>query len=159
VIFVTVGGQLPFDRLIRSVDAWAGARQQPDVFAQIGSSSFRPRHIRWSEFLDPDEFRRVVQSSDGLVAHAGMGSIITALEFGKPILVMPRRADLRETRSDHQVDTAKHLREQGYVDVAFDENELSAHLDALVSAEGRAPIATTASGELVRVLRSFIEES
>jgi UDP-N-acetylglucosamine transferase subunit ALG13 len=88
VIFVTVGGQIPFDRLVRGVDEWAGARSDVHVFAQIGLSELRPRNIDWTEFLTPEEFRQRVQSARALVAHAGMGSILTALEFGKPILVL-----------------------------------------------------------------------
>ena len=53
-----------------------------------------------------------------------MGSIITALELGKRIIVMPRRADLGEHRSDHQVATAKRFAEQGRIEVAFNEREL-----------------------------------
>ncbi len=37
MIFVTVGEQLPFDRLVRAVDEWAAASGK-EVFAQIGNS-------------------------------------------------------------------------------------------------------------------------
>lgn len=39
MIFVTVGTQVQFDRLIRTVDEWAGARARSDIFAQIGPST------------------------------------------------------------------------------------------------------------------------
>jgi UDP-N-acetylglucosamine transferase subunit ALG13 len=105
VIFVTVGSSEPFDRLVRAVDEWAGLRGRSDVFAQIGHSDYQPKHIQCSKFLDPSEFRTRFNNAQFVVAHAGMGSIITALEIGKPIVVMPRRAHLGETRSDHQVAT------------------------------------------------------
>src|SRR4051794_31546743 len=89
VIFVTVGAQMPFDRLVQCVDRWAQSHDRHDVFAQIGSGSQRPGYIRWAEFLNPSEFRQHVAQANVVVAHAGMGSIITALELGKPILVMP----------------------------------------------------------------------
>src|SRR5262245_16726664 len=99
MIFVTVGTQGQFDRLIRTVDEWAGLRARTDVFAQIGKSVYRPRHIRSKRFIDPAEFRKLVEASRLVVAHAGIGSIITALEFGKHIIVMPRRADFGEHRN------------------------------------------------------------
>src|SRR5262249_19256768 len=121
MIFVTVGVQLPFDRLVRAVDEWAGERRRTDVFAQIGPSDYQPRHIEFSPFVDPPEFRRLVEAADVLVAHAGMGSIITALELGKPLLVMPRRADYGEHRNDHQLATARHMLAQNVINVAQDQ--------------------------------------
>jgi len=156
VILVTVGAQMPFDRMTRAVDAWAGERGRSDVFAQIGTTDFVPRHIEWTPFLEPEDFRRRVEAADILVAHAGMGSIISALEAGKPILVMPRRGDLRETRNDHQVATAKRFLEMGRVTVAFDEEELKTKLDTLDSMRGARAISPWASPELIAGIKAFI---
>ncbi len=54
-----------------------------------------------------------------------MGSILTALELEKPIIIFPRRAALGEHRNEHQLATAKKFsgRTEG-VYVAFDEAEL-----------------------------------
>lgn len=123
MIFVTVGEQLPFDRLIRAMDRWAGQRQQK-VFAQIGRSAYRPSQIEYKEFLEQGEFRQRLQEAQLVVAHAGMGTIISALETGTPIIVMPRRAALGEHRNDHQIATARRFLALHYVAVAFDENEL-----------------------------------
>ena len=131
MIFVTVGAQMAFDRLVRSVDEWAGDRGRRDVFAQIGPSRYQPRYIQHSRFVDPIEFHRNVEQADAIVAHAGMGSIISAVELGKPILVMPRRGDLGETRNDHQVATAERFKSLRLVEVATDERELLCKLDDL----------------------------
>ena len=131
VIFVTVGGQLPFDRLVHAVDEWAKDRRREDVFAQIGDSSNAPDYIQWENFVSPSEFRAKAEESDVIVAHAGMGSILTALELGKPIVVMPRRAHLGEHRNDHQWATANHLGQGLGIPVAADEAELIGLLDHL----------------------------
>jgi UDP-N-acetylglucosamine transferase subunit ALG13 len=157
MIFVTVGAQMAFDRLVRTVDEWAGLRGRSDIFAQIGASDYRPRHITATRFLDPAEFRGRVEGARVVVAHAGMGSIITALELGKPIIVMPRRGDLHETRSDHQVATAKHFVRQGRIIVAFDEHELVEKLDQAVTLCGGEPISDRASPRLIAALRFFLE--
>lgn len=156
MIFVTVGAQMPFDRMVRAVDEWAAMRNRMDVFAQIGETDYRPTTIGWTPFIEPEDFKARVASASVLVAHAGMGSILTALETGKPILVMPRRGDLRETRNDHQVATARRFLELGKVAVAFDEHELPQKLDELdrLSASGR--ISPWASDRLIGALRAFI---
>jgi UDP-N-acetylglucosamine transferase subunit ALG13 len=159
MILVTVGAQMPFDRLVRTVDEWAAQRGRNDVFAQIGTTDWRPRHIEWVPFLPPDEFRKRVIEATIVVAHAGMGSIITALELGKPILVMPRRGHLRETRNDHQVATAERFLAQGRIQVAFDEAELVTQLDRLeeLTIQKHDLLSTTASPELIGELRKFIQ--
>jgi hypothetical protein len=91
MIFATVGTQGQFDRLIRTVDEWAGAHGRADVFAQAGPSDYHSEHIRTERFIDPTEFRKRVEAASLVISHAGMGSIITALELGKRIIVMPRR--------------------------------------------------------------------
>jgi len=131
MIFVTVGGQLPFDRLVHAVNGWAKDRGREDVFAQLGNSSNAPDYINWERFLSLSEFRTKAEESDVIVAHAGMGSILTALELGKPIVVMPRRAHLGEHRNDHQWATANHLGHGLGIPVASDEAELIGLLDHL----------------------------
>jgi UDP-N-acetylglucosamine transferase subunit ALG13 len=156
VIFVTVGAQMPFDRMCRAVDDWARARGRNDVFAQIGSTEWRPSAIEYSELLTPPEFLSKVKACDVIVAHAGMGSILTALEHGKPILVMPRRGDLRETRNDHQIATAKRFLALEKVAVAFDEKELASKLDALSSLQAADRISPYASESLIAAVRDFV---
>src|SRR5437667_11928052 len=120
---------MAFDRLVRAVDEWAGFHGRTDVFAQIGQSDYQPKHIKAARFMDPPEFRELVRSANLIVAHAGMGSIITALELGKPIVVMPRREHLGESRSDHQVATAKHFEQQPKSTFSYDEYGFRAKID------------------------------
>lgn len=158
MIFVTVGHQMPFDRLVRAVDAWAESAARSDVFAQIGETDFEPQHIEFTKFLEPGEFRQRIEEADALVAHAGTGSILTALECGKPILVMPRRAELRETRNDHQVATAERFEERSGVLVASDESQIASRLQELEELAGAEKIGTAASPELLDALREFITQ-
>jgi UDP-N-acetylglucosamine transferase subunit ALG13 len=157
MIFVTVGSQEPFDRLIRAVDEWARSRARSDVFAQIASSSFRPGHIKFTQFVEPSEFNRLMRETRLIVAHAGMGSIISALELGKPLVVMPRRAEFRETRNDHQVGTAERFGAQGRIIVANDERDLPAKLDHALTLGDTDRIQTQASPQLIHTIRAFLE--
>jgi UDP-N-acetylglucosamine transferase subunit ALG13 len=156
MIFVTVGAQMTFDRLIRAVDRWAGKRNRRDVLAQIGDGAYEPKHLEWTNFLDPVDFRQCVFESSVIITHAGMGTLLTALEFGRPVLVMPRRADLGETRNDHQFGTARAFASSGRVAVAWDEHELQATLDDLRELAAPRRIASHASFELLSALRRFV---
>ena len=157
MIFVTVGAQMPFDRLVKAIDQWAHDQGRDDVFAQIGQSEYRPSYIQWTQFLPPEEFMRKYAAAKVIVGHAGTGSIITALQLGKPILIMPRRAALHETRNDHQVATSEQFRRFDSVVVAWDEKELITKLESIDNMHGAQTIGTTASRELVAAIRGFIE--
>ena len=156
MIFVTVGTDLPFDRMLRVIDQWAEERSRSDVFAQIGEGGWEPRHIPFRHFLQPPEFREKFAAARLVISHAGMGTILTALHHGKPILVMPKRASLGEHRNEHQLATAHKMREIAGVNVAFDESELREQLDHLDQLAAPKPIGRTASPELIRGLREFI---
>lgn len=157
MIFVTVGAQMPFDRLVRAIDQWAGSHGREDVFAQIGPTDYCPSNIRWTRFLQPGEFRNRCVEARAIVAHAGTGSIITALQLGKPIVIMPRRAGLRETRNDHQIATAEQFRRFLSVAVAWDETELIDCLERIDDLVGLRAIGSQASGELLDAIRGFID--
>ncbi|MBV9066235.1 MAG: hypothetical protein JO004_10800, partial [Methylobacteriaceae bacterium] len=128
-----------------------------DVFAQIGPSNCRFEHIGTERFVDPTEFRKRVESASLVIAHAGMGSIITALELGKRIIVMPRRATLGEQRNDHQVATARKFSQQGRIEVAFDERELLDKLDHLKAIDKSRQLSAQASQDLISSIRTFIK--
>lgn len=156
MIFVTVGHQMPFDRLIRAMDEWAGGLARGDVFAQIGRGEFQPKVIRATAFLSPGEFEKNMDEASAVVAHAGTGTIIAALQRGKPLLVLPRLSKFGETRNDHQVPTARHFADGGYVLSAKDETELPQRLRELETFRPRGTIGGAASAELTERLRRFV---
>ena len=156
MIFITVGTDQPFDRMVRVIDQWAGETGRKDVFAQIGMGGWQPRHIPFVEFLEPVEFKQRFAEATLIIGHAGMGTILSALLHGKPILVMPKKASFGEHRNEHQTATAKRMMELGNVNVAFDEAEMRAKLDHVDDLRPRHPIAPHASGGLVDGIRDFI---
>lgn len=156
MILVTVGSELPFDRLVRTVDAWAGATARQDIFAQIGHTDWRPKHMPFTQFLEPEEFSQQLAGASIVIGHAGMGTILSALLAEKPILVMPRKASLREVRNEHQTATALRLSEMGRISMAADEVELRSKLERIDQLRPREKILSYANPELIATLRSFI---
>lgn len=160
MIFVTIGSMFPFDRMIRAMDAWAESEGRgEDVLAQIGEGRFEPRHMRWVRRLDRGAYTEAMAGSRLIVAHAGVGSVVSAGELGKPIVVMPRRAALGEHTSDHQVETVSWLRGKPGLLVADGEADLPgciAAASAAAVAGGR--LSTTADSGLIERLRRFIHE-
>ena len=149
---------MPFDRLIKAVDGWAAHHPSEEILAQIGPGAWQPTNIKWVQFMAPAEFRRNVEKAKVVVSHAGMGTVLTALELAKPLLLLPRRGHLMETRNDHQVDTAHQLANAGRATIAMDEKELVAALDNLDQLPPPKRIGSYASPELLETIRRFVTQ-
>jgi UDP-N-acetylglucosamine transferase subunit ALG13 len=124
VILLTVGTQLPFDRLVEIVDR-AAPTLTDEVFAQIGESTLEPANLIWQRNVDPNEFERQFVAARFVVGHAGIGTVLMALRHNKPLVVMPRRAELGEHRNDHQMATCRALMDRRGVYVAYEETTLT----------------------------------
>jgi UDP-N-acetylglucosamine transferase subunit ALG13 len=133
VIFLTVGSQLPFDRLTAAVDDWAATRPEAELFGQVGNTDKPPANFASVATMSPEEYLRRFAGADLIIAHAGMGTIIAALESGKPMLMIPRVARLRESRNDNQVGTARHFSSFGVFEVVDSESEIPARLDHMLA--------------------------
>ncbi len=156
MIFVTVGGHTPFDRMVAAVDDWAGKRNRHDVFAQIGQTAFRPRNIRWCRFLSPAEYEAAIEGASLVVGHAGIGTILSCSDARTPLLVMPRRSALGETRNDHQDGTASHFFELGAVRIARTPQELEEALSDPSRFRSLRYLEFPGAQQLCEKLRQFI---
>jgi UDP-N-acetylglucosamine transferase subunit ALG13 len=158
-IFVSVGSMMPFDRLVRAMDGWAAANPQVPVEIQIGKGAYEPVHARWVRKVPLADYRARVEGCALFVAHCGMGSIISAIEAGKPILMLPRLQAMGEHNSDHQLATARHIGVRPGLHVASDEADLLTRASALLADSGTAPapIARFADPGFAAAIRNFIE--
>jgi len=160
MIFVTVGSQLAFDRLIKAVDEWAAENKAQEIYAQIGISNYQPKNFEFCQTMTPDQYIECLSKADFVVAHAGMGTIISALEFGKVLLLLPRLACNGEHRNDHQLATATRLSHFGNISVADNEAELLVAMSDLVR-QGTSlekKIQTEVSVDLIKAIKRFVNE-
>jgi UDP-N-acetylglucosamine transferase subunit ALG13 len=159
VIFVTVGSMFPFDRLIRLVDELAPGWPQESFFAQVGETSLEPRNMAFEKVLSAGGFNEKVRTARLIIAHAGMGSVISAMEAKTPIAVLPRLAANGEVTTDHQLATAKWLQGKPGVHVALQESELGGAVAAALSAPAdQQGMSASAPAQFLQKIRSFITE-
>jgi len=125
MIFLTVGTQFPFDRLVQAVDAvFDDGVIEEKAFAQIGQTAYKPRNFAAVRSLDKDAFDGYVAEASAIISHAGIGIISMALAHKKPLLAMPRLKKYNEAVNDHQVSIAKRFSELGHILVAYDIEDL-----------------------------------
>jgi len=158
-VFVSVGSMMPFDRLVQAMDEWAAAHPGVPVEIQIGRGRYEPRHAAFVRLLPVADYRRRVDAARLFVAHAGMGSIIAAIEAGKPLLMLPRLQSQGEHNTDHQLATAASIGSRPGLHVAADAADLKARATALLADAGVPPaaIARFADPDFTARIRDFIE--
>lgn len=162
MIFVSVGTQLSFDRLIKTVDAWLERNPNENAFFQIAEGGYQPQHGEVKRYVGADKYQEIFEKSDLIISHAGMGTIIAGLEAGKSVIVMPRRFALGEHRNDHQMATASRIGELGGAEVAWNEDELISKLDAYAAGGKVASGAIDTNENLVALcayLDSYLNEA
>ncbi len=156
MIFLTVGTQFPFDRLVKAIDhLFEEGLMSEDIFGQVGQSTYRPRHFQTVASLEKNAFDERFRQASAIISHAGMGAITMALDHGKPLLVMPRQKKYKEVVNDHQGALADKFEALGHILVARDETQLREKVEQLRSF---VPRPRQAQPEAVaRKIRHFLE--
>lgn len=155
MIFITVGTQLAFPRLIDAMDEVAAGLSEP-VIAQTGQTGTAWTHLEAHATLPPARFDEFFTNARLIVAHAGIGTILSAKRWGRPLVIVPRRHDLGEHRNDHQLATARQVEAIDGIYVAWDLADL-ARLTArsdLIPASGQE---SASHIRLIGRLKTFID--
>jgi UDP-N-acetylglucosamine transferase subunit ALG13 len=152
MIFYSVGTQLPFDRLTGYLDQWCEETGFSEIIGQVARGHI-PKNFKAYDYLSSDAYKSYFIESELIVSHAGMGSILTAIEYGKPIVIVPRKFELGEHRNDHQLSTVKRFRGTCGIYVAENYSEL---VDILELDSYDSPSISQGAVSLIENLRQLI---
>ena len=163
MIIVTVGSVLPFDRLIEAIDKFAGSGDFPYKFlAQIGvNGTYTPQNMDFVRLVPRIEMNSLMASASAVVCHAGIGTINESLRMRLPTLVVPRRVELGEVTSDHQLGTAREFARLGHLLMCDDPSEVASMLPILLNFRPsiRTPNVSGLSGRIDRALEEWFGRS
>ena len=106
-IFLSVGTQLPFDRLVKFAEEVFVKRDDVYPTWQVGNGGYKPSEGMVYETMDRSLYTKVLEESDLLITHCGIGNIVTATSRGVSVICCPRMTHYGEHRNDHQLDTAE----------------------------------------------------
>lgn len=119
---VSLGSELwPYTRAIEAV-----RRVLPDAETtwQVGVTEFESAGRPLTQWLPANELRAAIASSDVVLLHAGVGSILVALQEGKVPVILPRSKRHGEMVDDHQLEIASILADRGLA-ISVDPDELT----------------------------------
>lgn len=117
MIFVTVGSRpYPFDRLFIKLDElYDEGRLTEPMFAQTGTTVYKPRNFEYKNYISPEEFRENISKADIVICHGASGSIMQALNMKKKVVAVSRLSKYKEHVNDHQIQNNEAFAKNNYV--------------------------------------------
>ena len=107
----TYGFRRAVDRLHELLPLVCGP--QAEVLWQVGGTEVADLGISAPARIPADEMTAAIRAADLVVAHAGIGSALAALDAGRCPVLLPRRVEHGEHVDDHQRLIAQALAERG----------------------------------------------
>ena len=163
MIFATCGSSpVAFDRMMQALAALPAA----ELTVQHGPSPAPPSASAYP-FLPFGTMVELMEQADIVVSHAGVGSIMCALQAGHVPVVFPRLKRYSETVDDHQVELATALSKRGTVMVATTAEELVQAVrsvpprtdhEAFPADSLRRAVRAAICGEGFRKLRAYVPQ-
>lgn len=115
--------------------------EETEVLWQVGCTDVSDLPIKARRQLPARELQQAIEEADVVIAHAGCGSSVAALEAGKKPILVPRRAANGENVDDHQRLIASELARRDLAimraveDLTFEDLTLAARSTVSVAAE------------------------
>ncbi len=159
MIFVTVGTQdVNFDRLLNAVQKEVKKGNiKEEVIVQSGNSKFTSDVMKVSNFFSPSEYKELIKKSSLVITHAGVGTIIDAVNANKVVIASPRLAKYKEATNDHQLQIIKKFSDMGYIIPLKDPNKLENALKEATIFKPKKYVSNTEN--MVKLIEDFIDNN
>jgi len=146
MIFVTLGSQkFQFDRLLIKLDELIEKEIiKEEVVAQIGASTYKPKHFSYVNFMDRQEFAETMDKCKIVITHGGTGVIIGAVKKGKKVIAVPRLAKYGEHVDDHQLQLLHQFDDLGIICACYDTEDLGKYVKEIDSMKFKPYVSNTA---------------
>lgn len=119
LIFVTLGTQdKKFPRLLEAIQKQIDngtISKKEEIIVQAGSTEFKSNDMEVINYMGIKKFEELVEKADLIISHAGVGSILTALNKNKKIIAAARLKEYGEHVNDHQLQILENFSKEGYL--------------------------------------------
>ncbi len=154
MILVIIGLAYGFERLIKEMDNIAG-RINEKVVMQIGDTDYNVKNADYFRFIPRNEIEKFCNEARIVVCHAGVGSMLSALKYNKPIIAVPREMRYGEAVDDHQLEIAMEWEKEGRIIAVYDIKKLYNSL-LKIDSISKENIERN-NGQLIKKLKIYIE--
>lgn len=159
MIFVTVGTQdVPFDRLLKAVEKQIkNGNIKEEVIVQCGKTKFKSKNMKFINFLEIEEFNKLIKKANLIICHGGVGSILDGLKNNKVVIACPRLAKYKEHNNDHQLEIINKFSNDGYIIPLKDPNKLDIALEQALIFRPKKYKSNT--NNMVKIIEDFIDNN
>jgi UDP-N-acetylglucosamine transferase subunit ALG13 len=160
--FVTVGSRpYQFNRLFVKLDELIEQGiVKGSVFAQIGTSTYKPKHFEYKEFVSSEEFIAHVKEADIVICHGASGSIMKALHEEKKVIAVTRLKKYGEHLNDHQIQNNEAFGLNKYVLPVFEMDKLGDAFQAIYNGiSDLKPYVNKDPLSIIKMVDNFIIET
>lgn len=162
MIFVCVGSRnYQFNRLFIELDRLCEKEViKEEIFAQIGTSTYRPKYFQYKDFISPEEFEEKIRNANIVISHGASGSIMKALNLGKKVIAVTRLKKYGEHINDHQIQNNEAFASNKYVLAVYEMKDLEGALKQYY--DGTADIIAWENNDpmaIVNIIDKFIDEN
>ena len=156
MILVTLGTQdKSFERLLKAVDKEIiNGNIKDEVIVQAGYTKYESKNMKVFDYVEEEDFKEYVKKCDLMITHAGVGTILNAMENGKKIIVAPRLSKYKEHNNDHQIEIAEEFEKEGYVIYLKNMKDLG---ETIKNIKKFKPRKLEHNDEVIKVIEEFID--
>lgn len=117
MILVTLGTQdKGFERLLKEIDNLIKKELITDkVIVQAGHTKYESKNMEIFDFKSQKELDKLRKEADLIISHAGVGSILDSLKYGKKVIGVARLKKYGEHTNDHQLQILEKFSNDGYI--------------------------------------------
>ena len=158
MIFVTLGTQdKSFERLLKAIDREIErGNTKEKVVVQAGYTKYETKNMEIMDLVSQDEFDKLMKECSLLITHGGVGSILTGIKYGKPVIAAARLKKYKEHNNDHQKQIIKEFGDLGYILELRDFNKLGKMIEKSKTFKARK--FTSNTHNMVKLVSDYIEE-
>ncbi|MCK4703846.1 MAG: hypothetical protein KAT90_00065 [Gammaproteobacteria bacterium] len=151
ILCMTGTGPYNFDRVTKKLDQLA-KKNDWEVFIQIGHANYIPENCKYETFMGRDLLQKLIEQCELVVCHGGFGSIRDSLAYNKPVIAVPRIAELNEVQDDHQEIMVKELEKAGHILAVYDVDDL----ESMISRARDFNIKKIQNSEIPSIINNYI---
>lgn len=126
MILVMLGTQNnSFHRLLEEIDNLIEKGIITDeVVVQAGHTKYESKNMKIFSLISSEELEELIDKSDLIITHGGVGSIISSLKKGKKVIAVPRLHEYQEHVNNHQKEIVETFNKKKYIIGIQDVKEL-----------------------------------
>ena len=126
MILVILGTQdKTFDRLLKAIEKQIKlGNLEGDVIVQAGSTKYESKYMKIFDYIPMEQFDEYIKEADLVIAHGGVGTILSSIRKNKKVIAVPRLSKYKEHENDHQLEIVSEFTKRGYIIPSYDLKKL-----------------------------------